>query len=79
MRATLRLATLAMPKKSLQEKIAADERRSLYQFRMPAVRETRVSVVTDELTAIKKDLRKTLFLASIAIIAEFALYWFGRR
>lgn len=33
---------------------------------------------TIELTAIKHDLYKTFLLAGIAILGEFALYWFGR-
>ncbi len=34
---------------------------------------------TAELTAIKRDLTKTVVLALIAIGAELALYWFGRK
>ncbi len=33
---------------------------------------------TSELTAIKKDLTKTVVLSAVAIAAELTLYWFGR-
>lgn len=40
--------------------------------------EAPLPVNTSELTAIKKDLTKTIVLATVAIAAEVALYWFGK-
>ena len=36
------------------------------------------SAATSELTAIKRDLVKTIGLAAVAITAELVLYWTGR-
>lgn len=46
----------------------------------PAIQQMAASPTADgELTAIKKDLAKTVVLATIAIAAEFILFWFERR
>ena len=52
-----------------------------FQFTAPVSpkRQEAVSVSNSELTAIKKDLTKTVILATLAIAAELVLYWFERR
>lgn len=81
-----------MPKKSKKEKILADLRRRVhtepsvttptFRFQLKkeadaAPRQTTGSQKT-ELTAIKKDLSKTVILAALAIAAEVIIYWFKR-
>ena len=71
-----------MPKKSKREKILADSRRPTFQFvASPILKQSAPQTLADtgELTAIKKDLVKTVILATIAIAAELVLYWFERR
>lgn len=71
-----------MPKKSKREKMLADTRRSTFQFvASPILKQSESHEIADtsELTAIKKDLVKTVILATIAIAAELVLYWFERR
>ena len=60
----------------------ADIRRSTFQFVAPSIFKPSAPhdlADTDELIAIKKDLVKTVILATIAIAAELVLFWFERR
>ena len=70
-----------MPKKTRQQKILADSRKSPFQFVASlAAAKNPIQPFSDpdELTAIKKDLTKTMLLATLAIGAELALYFFGK-
>lgn len=52
-----------------------------FQFKAPSLQGIPARTGTSdgtELTAIKKDLSKTIILAGIAIAAELVLYWFGK-
>ena len=57
------------------------EHTSTFQFIASPNPKQHVSLTTpetSELTAIKKDVTKTVVLAGVAIAAELMLYWFGR-
>jgi len=71
-----------MPKKTREQKILADSRRNVSTFHyIPSIQpksEQTIAIDTGELTAIKKDLTKTVVLAAIAIAAELILFWFEK-
>ena len=58
--------------------VAAQPSGSTFQFRAPLLKPTGETITdeeTAELTAIKRDLGKTLLLSACAIGVELSLYW----
>ncbi|MBI5448888.1 hypothetical protein HY948_01070 [Candidatus Gottesmanbacteria bacterium] len=77
-----------MPKKTRREKMIADTRNTphtvggnVYQFNrssLPITPSFVSSTQMGELAQIKRDLAKTIFLASIALVVEFGLWWYWK-
>ena len=70
-----------MPKKTKKEKIIAQLRRQVVNYQLPKLvknQEIKPRLITENnLGLISGDLRKTFFLAGLAISLEFIIYWFS--